>query len=110
MAPNRLTLPRHHPRAVQMSLNGTRAKPSSRHLEHLLDNQHLRLVDNHLVTDGSVPETSWRLRTPEIFAFSCLANLPPPSPFGYLRPLILRQLVQDAVGELSFRALVPPII
>src|SRR5829696_5937435 len=41
---------------------------------------------------------------------SGLPELPPSATLGYLRPLELGELVEDAVSELALRAIVSPIV
>jgi hypothetical protein len=43
-------------------------------------------------------------------ALSGLPELPSPGSFGYLRPLVFRELIEDAVREIPLRAAVSPIV
>src|SRR5215216_3267301 len=80
------------------------------HLEDAPDGVDGLLVDQVVVTGGVKPKAILRKLYGHHLAFACLSELPAPGPLGYLRPLVLGELVEYAVGEFPFRALVPPVV
>ena len=71
---------------------------------------HLLFVHHVVVPRGVVPEPIVRAGPRHEFPLACLLKLAPPRTLGYLGPLVLAELVEDAVGELSLRALVATVI
>jgi hypothetical protein len=61
------------------------------------------------IARGVVAETVVGLPPRDHLAFARLPEPVPPRSLGGLGPLELRQLIQDAVRELSFEAIVAPI-
>src|SRR5215216_1675081 len=80
------------------------------HAEDAADDLHVLLV--HLVTFPSSVQVKAvvSLVGCDYLALASLAELAPTAPFYNLRPLVLAELIQDAVREFALRAVVSPVV
>src|SRR5215218_8238738 len=71
---------------------------------------HLGLVHRVAVPGGVHPEAVVGGVAADYLAGAGLLKLAPPRPLGYLGPLKLRKLIEDAVRELALRRIVAPVV
>jgi hypothetical protein len=75
-----------------------------------MHDQHLGLVDLVAVADLVVLEAVVGPTVHNQLAFTGLAEASASAPLHDLRPLVLGELIEDAVGKLSLRGVVAPIL
>ena len=108
--PHRLALRGGHTRGVEAALYGVEPEALGRHAEDLIHDAHLWLVDDQGVFRLVVPEAVPGLPRDIRVALSDPAEHAPPRPLGNLGPLVLGELVEDAVRELTLGCLVTPVV
>ncbi|CAA9425778.1 MAG: hypothetical protein AVDCRST_MAG03-2878 [uncultured Rubrobacteraceae bacterium] len=100
-----------HPLAVQRLADPVHGRAlRADHAEYPADHLHLRLVDHVPVAPPVVAETVVRGVARYQPALPGLLHLPAPAALRDLRPLELRQLVEDAVREFAFGRVVAPVV
>ena len=107
--PLRLTRWRRHSFSKQAGVYCVLAKPVCCQPEHLLHHRHLRLANDQSVPRFVVAELVGRSRHHHP-PLPGLAQHATTSPLRDLCPLVLGELVEYAVRELSLRAVVSPIV
>src|SRR5829696_3933450 len=108
--PQRSTLRSRYPFGIQARLYSPYGDTVRCQPEDLVHHPHLRLVDKQTVA-GFVEAEAVRGRRPaDHMSLTGSPQLPPSTSFGYLDPLVLGELVEDAVRELTLRGIVSPIV
>src|SRR5215203_6777348 len=107
--PLRLARGRRHSFSEQAGLYCVLAKPVRCQPEHLLHHCHLRLANDQSVPRFVVAEPVGRSRHHHP-SLPGLAQHATTSPLRDLCPLVLGELVEDAVGQFPLRAVVPTVI
>ena len=84
-------------------------KPPAAQRKNSLQHLHLGTV-KHDPGAADVPKAMGRFMRTDYLPLAGLPKLAPPSPLGNLRPLVLGELVEDALRELPLRGVVPAVV